>query len=164
MDHGFTEVSHFMYACLSLVMMGNRRGSAWQALGLEKGKQWREEALLAANLCLHKKIFLCAWEKSRGEKCLCSQLRAGFTGVRSCSSPSLVFSDSFASLLSHFLTAIPHSFPVCLLSFAPGHLHSHSQAPLLHQLPLNLSGSIGFSFCVCAVHILLIVSAVWGIT
>lgn len=67
MNHGFTEVSHFMYACLSLVMVGNRRGSAWQALGLGKGKQWWRKHFCCQPLPSQKNISLCLgkimWEK-----------------------------------------------------------------------------------------------------
>lgn len=98
----------------------------------------------AANLYLHKKIFLCAWEKSRGEKCLCSQLQGRFDW---CVVLHLSLSSLFRLLCQLALT-LPHSHSSqlsCLPALlASGHLHSHSQAPLLHQLPLNLSGSIGF--------------------
>lgn len=48
-------VSYFLYACLSLVMVGKRRGSGWQALGLGKGKQWQEETLLLPTSIFTKK-------------------------------------------------------------------------------------------------------------
>lgn len=115
MNHGFTEVSHFMCGCLSLVMVGNRKGSVWQALGLGKGKQWRGEALLLPNSTFTKKYFLVPGENHVGKNVFAHDSRTGFTGVWSCTSPSLLSSASFASLLSHFFTAIPHSFPVCLL-------------------------------------------------
>lgn len=95
----------------------------------------------AANLYLHKKkILLCAREKSRGEKCLCSQLQGWFYW---CVVLHLSFPSLFR-LLCQLALALPHSHSSqlsCLPAFlAPGHLNSHSQAPLLHQLPLDLSG------------------------
>lgn len=115
MNHGFAEVSLFMYGCLSLVMVGNRKGSAWQALGLGKGKRWREEALLLPTSTFTKKHFLVLGKNHVRKKVFVHDSRAGFTDVWSCTSPSLLSSASFASLFLHFLTAIPHSFPVCLL-------------------------------------------------
>lgn len=95
-----------------------------------------------------KKYSFALGKNHMGKNVFAHNSTAGFTGVWSCTSPSLLSSGSFASLFSHFLTALPHS-PSSQLScvpalLAPGHLHSHSQAPLLQQLPLNLSGSLGF--------------------
>lgn len=144
MNRSFTEVSHFMYACLSLVMVGNKKAVPGKLWALERENIVRGSTS-AANLYLHKKkIFLCAWERSRGEKCLGSQLQGWFFW---CVVRHLSLSSLFR-LLYQFALALPHSRSSqlsCLPAFlAPGQLHSHSQAPLLHQLPLNLSGSIGF--------------------
>lgn len=157
MNHGFTEVSHFMCGSLSLVMVGNRKGSVCQALGFGKGKQWRGEALLLPNSTFTKKYFLVPGENHVGKN-VCSRLQDWFYW---CVVLHLSLFSLF-SLLCQLALTLLHSHPSqlsCLPALlAPGHLHSHSQAPLLHQLPLNLSGSTGVppALCVCAVHILLI--------
>lgn len=104
--------SQSFYVCLPFLGDGEeQKRQCLASSGPWKGKTMVRGSTSAANLYLHKKIFLCAWEKSCGEKCLCSQLQGQFIGVWSCTSLSLLSSDSFASLLLHFLTAIPHSFP-----------------------------------------------------
>lgn len=55
-----------------------------------------------------------------------------------------------------FLTAF-------LALLAPGHLHSHSQARLLHQLPLTLSGSLGFP-CVSVLCIFCLLFQLFGVS
>lgn len=137
---------------------GEQKRQCLASSGPWKGKTVARGSTSAAKLYLHKKIFPCAWGKSRGEKCLCSRLQDWFYW---CVILHLSLSSLF-SLLCQLALTLLHSHPSqlsCLPALlAPGHLHSHSQAPLLHQLPLNLSGSTGVppALCVCAVHILLI--------
>lgn len=115
----------------------------------------------AANLYLHKKIFLCAREKSRGEKCLCSQLQGWFYWcVWPCTLPLF-------RLLCQLALALPPSHSSQLSSLpallAPGQLHSHSQAPLLHQLPPHPSGSRGFP-CVSVMCIFCLLFQLFGVS
>lgn len=115
MNRSFTEVSHFMYACLSLVMVGNKKAVPGKLWALERENNVRGSTS-AANLYLHKKKYFFVPGKDHvGKNAWAHNSRAGFSGVWSGTSPSLLSSDSFTSLLSHFLTAVPHSFPVCLL-------------------------------------------------
>lgn len=103
--------------CLPFLGDGGEEKRQW----LASSRPWKGETMArgntsAANLYLHKKKYFFVPGKNHvGKNVFARNSRAGFTGVWSCTSPSLLSSDSFASLLLHFLTAIPHSFPVCLL-------------------------------------------------
>lgn len=168
MNHGFIEVSHSSYGHLSLVAVGSRKGSACQAPGLQKRKRWQREKK-GKHLCcrpLPSQRSLAPGKKSCGEKCLCSQLQGWFFW---CMVPHLSFSSL---LLSPFqlraLTLPPHPSLTAFLSACSSHprpSHSGNPAPLLHQLPWNLSGSVSVhaAFCGCGLHILFIVSTLSGI-
>lgn len=77
-NHGFIEVSRSSCGRLSLVAVGSRKGSAWQASVLGKRKQWQREAPLLPTSTFTKKRFLAPGKNHMGKNVFAHDSRAVF--------------------------------------------------------------------------------------
>jgi len=101
----------------------------------------------APELYLYKEMFPCTCEKSGGENIFADGSRAVFSGVWSCTSPSLLFSSApFGHLLLRFLATVPRNFAVCLL-FLPQDISWSQHKPFAAPAPLKSLGQLRCSCC-----------------